>query len=178
MYCKSINSNKYCDNLHKTNEANTSHYTCDWDLPILVPAPPEFSVWSDEPGILIIKFGIPPISILPILEYRIEWKLTTDTDWHQARYHQASDGNEFVIHGLSFESDYSIRIAARNTVGYSNYSEEVVQRTKGLIAETVVDGSSVSSSFNSAVASALMADIFQHYVSILVLYLIIVFKYR
>ncbi|GBO35620.1 hypothetical protein AVEN_182274-1 [Araneus ventricosus] len=89
-----------------------------------------------------------------------------------------SSGNEFVIHGLSFESDYSIRIAARNTVGYSNYSEEVVQRTKGLIAETVVDGSSVSSSFNSAVASALMADIFQHYASILVLYLIIVFKYR
>ncbi|XP_055934212.1 protein amalgam-like [Argiope bruennichi] len=144
----------------------------------IVPAPPEFTVWSDEPGILIIKFAIPPHSILPILEYRIEWKLTTDTDWHQARYHQASDGNEFVIHGLSFESDYSIRIAARNTVGYSNYSEEVVQRTKGLIAETVVDGSSVSSSFNSAVASTLRADIFQHYASVLVLYLIIVFKNR
>ncbi|GIY34279.1 fibronectin type-III domain-containing protein [Caerostris extrusa] len=131
---------------------------------MVVPAPPEFSVWSDEPGILIIKFVTIPNAILPVLEYRIEWKLNTDSDWHQARYHQASEGNEFVIHGLSFESDYSIRIAARNTVGYSNYSEEIVQRTKGLIAETVVDGSSVSSSFNSSVSSALRAVIFQHYV--------------
>ncbi|GIY73924.1 fibronectin type-III domain-containing protein [Caerostris darwini] len=130
----------------------------------VVPAPPEFSVWSDEPGILIIKFVTIPNAILPVLEYRIEWKLNTDSDWHQARYHQASEGNEFVIHGLSFESEYSIRIAARNTVGYSNYSEEIVQRTKGLIAETVVDGSSVSSSFNSSVSSALRAVIFQHYV--------------
>ncbi|GFY14349.1 neural cell adhesion molecule 1 [Trichonephila clavipes] len=144
----------------------------------VVPASPEFTVWSDEPGILIIKFETESNALLPVLEYRIEWKLTTDSDWHQARYHQASEGNEFVIHGLSFESDYSIRIAARNIVGYSNYSEEMVQRTKGLIAETVVDGSSVSSSFSSALSSTLQADSFQHCVAFLVLYIIIVSEYR
>ncbi|GFQ70754.1 fibronectin type-III domain-containing protein [Trichonephila clavata] len=86
--------------------------------------------------------------------------------------------NEFVIHGLSFESDYSIRVAARNIVGYSNYSEEIVQRTKGLIAETVVDGSSVSSSFSSALSSTLQTDSFQHCVAFLVLYVFIVSEYR
>lgn len=62
-------------------------------------------------------------------------------------------GPEYVIHNLSFESTYSVRAAAYNAVGYSNYSEEVTKRTKGLVAETVVDGSSMSSSLNSALPS-------------------------
>ncbi|KAG8197246.1 hypothetical protein JTE90_007498 [Oedothorax gibbosus] len=124
----------------------------------IVPNPPEFTVWSDEPGIMIIRFAAIPKAVLPVLGYRIEWKLMTDSGWHQARYHQASDGNEFVLPDLSLESDYAIRIAARNTVGYSNYSQEVILRTKGLVAETVVDGQSVSSSFNSAKDSSLRAS--------------------
>ncbi|XP_054716570.1 neural cell adhesion molecule 1-like isoform X2 [Uloborus diversus] len=120
----------------------------------VIPDPPDFILLSYEPGILIVKFT--PSSAenaLPILGYRIQWRLATDSDWRQARYHRASIGNEFVIHDLSFESAYSVRVSAHNAVGYSNFSEEIVQRTKGLLAETVVDGSSVSSSYNSALSS-------------------------
>nr|XP_042910807.1 neural cell adhesion molecule 1-like [Parasteatoda tepidariorum] len=118
------------------------------------PDPPSLKVRSDEPGVLKMNFlPPPPIEFLPILGYRIEWKLSSEKDWYQARYRQASEGDEFIIQDLSLESDYSIRIAVRNVVGYSNYSNIIVQRTKGLLAETVVDGYSLSSLNSSSTSS-------------------------
>lgn len=142
----------------------------------VVPEAPRFELKSDEPGILIVKFA-PTDSILPILSYRIQWRLVTDHTWRQARYHQARDGLEYVIHNLSFESTYSVRAAAYNAVGYSDFSEEITKRTKGLIAETVVDGSSMSSSLNSALPSSLLIHSFHRQVALLVL-CVVVFTFR
>ncbi|XP_035224976.1 uncharacterized protein LOC118197559 [Stegodyphus dumicola] len=94
----------------------------------VVPNPPDVSIWSDEPGVLILKLMPSPDDVLPVLGYRIQWRLVTDNVWRQVRYHRASEGNEFVIQDLSFESDYAVRVAAHNSVGYSNYSEEIVQK--------------------------------------------------
>lgn len=58
-------------------------------------------------------------------------------------------GNEFVIQDLNFDTEYEVRVSAQNAIGFSNFTESLVQRTKGLVAETVVDGSSIlSSTFN------------------------------
>ena len=82
-----------------------------------------------------------------------------------------------MIHNLSFESTYSVRAAAYNDVGYSNYSEEIFKRTKGLVAETVVDGSSMSSSLNSALPSTSFIYDFHRQVTVLVL-CVAVFTFR
>lgn len=86
-------------------------------------------------------------------------------------------GPEYVIHNLSFESTYSIRAAAYNDVGYSDYSEEITKRTKSLVAETVVDGSSMSSSLNSALPSTPNIHGYHRKVALLVL-CVIVFTFR
>lgn len=86
-------------------------------------------------------------------------------------------GPEYVIHNLSFESTYSVRAAAYNVVGYSKYSEEIIKRTKGLMAETVVDGSSMSSSLNSALPSSSDIHGFHRQVALLVL-CVVVFTFR
>ncbi|XP_035228530.1 hemicentin-1-like [Stegodyphus dumicola] len=49
----------------------------------VVPNPPDVSIWSDEPGVLILKLMPSPDDVLPVLGYRIQWRLVTDNVWRQ-----------------------------------------------------------------------------------------------
>lgn len=59
-----------------------------------MPEPPRFELISEEPGIIIVKFA-PTHTVLPVLGYRIQWRLITDKVWREARYHHARDGKKF-----------------------------------------------------------------------------------
>lgn len=79
-------------------------------------------------------------------------------------------GNEFVIQDLNFDTEYEVRVSAQNAIGFSNFTEPLVQRTKGLVAETVVDGSSIlSSTFNHSSRSY---SFFQNSDLLLVIYIL------
>lgn len=60
----------------------------------MVPDPPRFELISEEPGIIIVKFA-PTHTVLPVLGYRIQWRLITDKVWREARYHNSRDGKKF-----------------------------------------------------------------------------------
>ncbi|KAF8794523.1 Fasciclin-2 like protein [Argiope bruennichi] len=113
------------------------------------PNVPSFTLTSEEAGILAVKIYQSPHDTLPLTGYKIQWKPAT-ASWKHAREYLTSTGNDVMIQDLNFDSDYAVRVSARNEIGYSNFTETLIQRTKGLIAETVVDGSKVlSSTFNN-----------------------------
>ncbi|CAL1277837.1 unnamed protein product [Larinioides sclopetarius] len=111
----------------------------------VLPNFPSFTLSSDEPGILAVKIHQSPLDTLPLIGYKIQWKPAT-ASWKHAREYLTSTGSDFMIQDLNFDSDYAVRVSARNEIGYSNFTATSIQRTKGLIAETVVDGSKVLSS--------------------------------
>ncbi|GIY09077.1 hemicentin-1 [Caerostris extrusa] len=100
---------------------------------------------SFEAGILAVKIYQSPQDTLPVKGYKIQWKLAP-ASWKHAREYLTSTGNDFMIQDLNFDTEYAVRVSARNEIGFSNFTETLIQRTKGLIAETVVDGSKVLSS--------------------------------
>ncbi|XP_035216704.1 neural cell adhesion molecule 1-B-like, partial [Stegodyphus dumicola] len=138
----------------------------------VLPNPPTFTLSSEEPGILVVKIFQSPYDSLPLTGYKIKWKQITDL-WKHAREYLTSKGNEFVIQDLNFDTEYAVRVSARNAIGFSNFTETQVQRTKGLVAETVVDGSSVlSSTFNGCPRQF---SVFHHLLSIAVTSSVVIF---
>ncbi|XP_054706938.1 fasciclin-2-like [Uloborus diversus] len=117
---------------------------------LVLPNTPSFTLSSEEPGILVVKIYQSPYDSLPVVGFKIRWKQKTDS-WRHAREYLTSQGHEFVIQDLNFDTDYEVRVSAKNAIGFSNFTEPSLQRTKGLVAETVVDGSSIlSSTFNQS----------------------------
>lgn len=73
----------------------------------MVPDPPRFELISDEPGIIIVRFALVD-NILPVLGFRIQWRLVTDNTWRQTRYHQARDGKEYESLLTRIHSEFGI----------------------------------------------------------------------
>nr|XP_042911090.1 fasciclin-2-like [Parasteatoda tepidariorum] len=120
------------------------------------PNPPNFLLSSPEPGTLAVQIHQSPLDSLPITGYKIQWKLATDS-WRYAKEYSTSSGTDFMLQDLNFDMDYAVRVSAKNNIGFSEFTDPKLQRTKGLIAETVVDGGNVlSSTFSdSAMSSSL-----------------------
>ncbi|GFY54189.1 hemicentin-1 [Trichonephila inaurata madagascariensis] len=116
----------------------------------VLPNTPSFTLASEEPGVLGVTIFPSPQDILPLTGYKIQWK-QAEASWKHAREYLTSAGNEFLIQDLDFDTDYAVRVSARNEIGLSNFTEIFVQRTKGLVTVNIVDDSKVlSSTFNKS----------------------------
>ncbi|GFS37743.1 hemicentin-1 [Nephila pilipes] len=111
----------------------------------VLPNIPSFTLESEESGILAVEIFQSPQDTIPVTGYKIQWKLAS-ASWNHAREYLTSAGNEFLIQDLNFDTDYEVRVNARNEIGFSNFTDSLIQRTRGLVAETIVDGSKVLSS--------------------------------
>ncbi|GFR28476.1 hemicentin-1 [Trichonephila clavata] len=117
---------------------------------LVLPNTPKFVLASEEPGVLGVSIFPSPQDIPPITGYKIQWK-QDEASWKHAREYLTSAGNEFLIQDLDFDTDYAVRVSARNEIGFSNFSESFVQKTKGFIVENIAGDSKVlSSTFNKS----------------------------
>lgn len=135
------------------NESLFGNYTCQAsniiktvDKVIILkegdtPAPPQFSVVSEEAGTLVVD--IPPQadgSLLEVIGYKVEYKLSTD-NWSDAHVKEFDIGHRHELKGLVPGADYDVCVAAKNAVGYGECSAKITATTKSANSPTVSDNS-------------------------------------
>ncbi|XP_071440487.1 neural cell adhesion molecule 1-like [Hetaerina americana] len=84
---------------------------------------------------------------LPIIGYRVQWKRQGDQGWAQAHSQDFVKGGAYIISGLSHDTNYLVRVAARNAAGVGDYAKELHHRTGKITADSVT-GESTSSALS------------------------------
>ncbi|XP_023232192.1 neural cell adhesion molecule 1-A-like, partial [Centruroides sculpturatus] len=104
------------------------------------PPPPKISVIAEDPGMLILYLNDPleRDDNLRLLGYRVEYKQLSEA-WPDANSQEFGVASKYILRNLVYNTDYVIRVAARNAAGFGKYSTEVIQRTRGLLADPVID---------------------------------------
>ncbi|XP_046387783.1 neural cell adhesion molecule 2-like [Ischnura elegans] len=84
---------------------------------------------------------------LPIIGYRVQWKREKDQGWAHANAQDFVKDGAYIISGLSSDTSYLVRVAARNAAGVGDYAKELYHRTGKITADSVT-GESTSSALS------------------------------
>ncbi|XP_023213068.1 neural cell adhesion molecule 1-like [Centruroides sculpturatus] len=154
VFVKYDEVNKTILQINVHNESLFGNYTCQASNVIKTvektivlkegdtPVAPVFSVVSEEAGTLMVDISPPAeSSLLEVIGYKVEYKLSTD-NWSDAHSKEFDIGHRHILKNLVHDADYVVRVAAKNAVGYGEYSAEIVARTKKTNSPTISDNNS------------------------------------
>ncbi|PSN57529.1 hypothetical protein C0J52_01614 [Blattella germanica] len=162
--------------LQIVNESVFGNYTCKAENPLgkmehkitllkgAKPAIPEVNEHSSTPDSIKITIEGPSEEELKILSYRVQYlrKQELTTGWEKAQEKEFPKGESpYTISGLDQNTEYVVKVAARNAAGYSDFTE-----TKEFITDKVhadpVTGNTNSANYLSSKASQVIAIITLH----------------
>lgn len=96
---------------------------------------------------------------LDIIGYRVQWKRQGEQDWTEESTHDFIKGGQYVISGLSHDTSYLLRVAAKNAAGVGDFANELHHRTGKITADSVT-GDSTSSAISIHVPPNLLFHLF------------------
>nr|XP_045615517.1 neural cell adhesion molecule 2-like isoform X2 [Procambarus clarkii] len=113
------------------------------------PAVPTAKVTHADVNALHLSLSAKNHPKMPILAYRVQYKIPGD-DWKFAQAMEFKKGDSYIINSLTDDTLYVLRASAKNAAGYSDFSSEVMEKTKKVQAETIHSGSSIALGSSSA----------------------------
>ncbi|XP_066977146.1 neural cell adhesion molecule 1-like isoform X3 [Macrobrachium rosenbergii] len=119
------------------------------------PAKPTLKVMRAEVNALHLMMDAQNHPDMPIMGFKVQYKKAGD-DWGFAHATEFKKGESYIINSLTDDTLYVIRAYARNAAGLSDYSDEVMERTKKVEAMNVTSYSSPVTSSSSLVFFSLL----------------------
>ncbi|XP_069688226.1 lachesin-like [Periplaneta americana] len=125
------------------------------------PFVPSVLIDGITPESVRIEIGSPDNEELEILGYRVQYirKEPPIDDWENANNVNFNAGNvSYILGGLLQNTPYTVRVAARNVAGFSDYTEDIPFTTEKIHADPVT-GSTGTATYISSKASQLLVII-------------------
>ncbi|KAG7176419.1 Neural cell adhesion molecule 1-like 2, partial [Homarus americanus] len=123
------------------------------------PAVPTAKVTHADVNSLHLALSAKNYPEMPIVAYRVQYKMAGD-DWKFAHAMEFVKGDKYIINGLADDTLYVLRASAKNVAGYSDFSEEVMEKTKKVKFDSVFASCNAIGSSAAILFSLVLSIIF------------------
>ncbi|CAL4117298.1 unnamed protein product, partial [Meganyctiphanes norvegica] len=97
------------------------------------PLQPKAQITKVETQTLELKLIPEEIAEMPILGFKVEYKMKSE-DWEDAPSVYFKKGDTYLVNGLLPDTEYNVRVSAKNAAGFSEYTHEIAKKTKPMMA--------------------------------------------